>query len=86
MVKDKARLCLSFQGDTLPQGLIFYDGNGGRLLLLLLIVGGASTFALLRLAGTGIIPVGCQLVVLQGQQLEKEKAASVQHSYDKTAK
>ena len=61
----KAKACLPFEWDIL-QGIILCINRGGRLLPLLQILGGATYFALLRLAGTGVVPVRSQVGIPQG--------------------
>ena len=70
----KAKACLPLEWDILPQGLILCINRGGRLLPLLQILGGAANFALLRLAGTGVVPVGSQVGIPQGLQLKRKRA------------
>ena len=61
----KVKVCLPPEGD-IPHGLILCINRGGRHLPLLEILGGGAQLALLRLAGTCIIPVWGQLVLSQG--------------------
>ena len=56
----KAKACLPLEWNIL-QCIILCINRGGRFLPLLQILGGAAYFAFLRLAGTGVVPVGSQL-------------------------
>ena len=69
----KAKACLPLEWDILPQGLILCISRGGRFLPLLQIFGGAAHLALLRLAGTGVVPVRSQVFLPQGLQLKRKQ-------------
>ena len=60
----KAKVCLPLEWDIL-QGIIPCINRGGRFLPLLQILGGAAHLALLRLAGTGVVPVRSQVGIPQ---------------------
>ena len=79
----KAKVCLPLEGD-IPHGLILCISRGGRLLPLLQILGGGAQLALLRFAGTGVVPVWSQLFLPQGLQLKrKQDRTLIQYPVDK---